>query len=107
VEHSPIDSPEFYDPRWPSWYAEGLQSTLRRCQLFVIVLEKYWDSSTWMAEEANFAMTMPQVVQPLPSFFWNPTKTPMTAHGMRGYLKTELPVGIYDAVKVLLNRQAA
>jgi hypothetical protein len=71
--------------------------------MFVVVLVAGWDSSTWMAEEANYALTMPRVVAPLPGFFWNPTRVSVRARGMVGYLKTELPVSVEDAVAVLLE----
>jgi hypothetical protein len=96
VEQSPSNPIHRADPRWADWYRVGLPSTLRRCRTFVIVVDNGWDSSTWMAQEAESALVSPGGLQGL---FWNPLRVAVDARGMVGYLRTELPVGLAEAVK--------
>src|SRR5689334_2646354 len=71
VEHSPSNPLDREDARWSDWYHEGLFAALRRCRLFVIVLDAGWDSSTWMGTEAHAALESSRAGTQLEAFFWN------------------------------------
>jgi hypothetical protein len=96
VDHSPSNPLDRDDDRWPDWYEKGLRAALRGCRLFVIVVDAGWDSSSWMAQEAQSARE-----SRMDSFFWNPTRVSVRAKGMTPYLKVELPVDLEEAVRSL------
>jgi hypothetical protein len=50
---NPLDGP---DERWHDWYAHGLTAELDQVDAFVIVIDRGWDSSKWMAAEADEAL---------------------------------------------------
>lgn len=101
VEHSPSNPTDRKDPRWAGWYESGLREALERCALFVVVVDKGWDSSTWMGEEAHAALCPAAGRKPLRAFFWNPSSGTTIAQGMAGYLGRELPVDVEDATRIL------
>jgi hypothetical protein len=80
-----------------------LIATLRRCSLFVIIVDPVWDSSTWMGEEAHAALESHLMVPHLPAFFWNPDRVAVRAAGMVRYLKAELPIKTQEAVRILAS----
>jgi hypothetical protein len=100
VEHSPRNPRDGKDSRWRNWYSETLLTTLDRCDALVIVVEPGWDSSTWMASEAQAALAPGRRTEQK-AFFWNPGGTRVTAAGMVGYLRVELPSDLDAAVAVL------
>jgi hypothetical protein len=98
VEHSPSNPADGNDARWATWYASGLAATLERCRIFVVIVDRGWDSSTWMGEESEKAIARGV---PLRRFFWNPDRVHVVAQAMTRYLAEELPAGIDDAVQVI------
>lgn len=75
-------------------------STLARCDLFVIVVDKGWDFSTWMGSEADLAQR--QICDTC--LFWNPTN--VAARGMLQYLREELPPQLDQAIVAIVGRSA-
>ena len=100
LECSPSNPLHASDSRWPDWYAAGLRAAIERCSVFVIVLDSGWDSSTWMAQEADAALQAPGQRQ---VFFWNPLRVAVHARGMLGYLRTELPASSSEAAEVIVR----
>ena len=99
VDHSPRNPSEGSDPRWDGWYDSGLRSSLDKVEVFVIVIDVAWDSSTWMAEESRQAMDAPGV-RPVPHvFFWNPMSIEVQAASVLGYLREELPKDLDELVE--------
>ena len=98
VEHSPSNPMDGKDPRWSTWYAEGLEQAIASAELFVVVVDGGWDSSTWMAEEARTA-----TVAGLPMYFWNPGEITVSAAGMVGYLQRALPRDVTAAARALCS----
>jgi len=99
VEHSPRNPIHGHDPRWSEWYTSGLATTVANCDLFVVVVDEGWDSSTWMGAEAEawrarWSGLLPQ------AFFWNPQSISV-CEGMTHYLKEELPKELDAAVKII------
>jgi hypothetical protein len=101
VEHSPSNPLDGQDVRWSDWYGVGLIHSLRRSNVFVIAVDQGWESSTWMAQEADMALHSPLVAPQLQAFFWNPMRVEVRAAGMVGYLRAELPVDVMGAVEIL------
>jgi hypothetical protein len=98
VEHSPINPSHGSDPRWSTWYAD-LADAIVRSDAFVAVIDGVWDSSTWMASEADAAKRC--VAR---RAFWNPNGVRVTAVGMRAYLENELPQPLAEAVVEIVRR---
>jgi len=99
VDHSPRNPSEGSDPRWDGWYDSGLRSSLDQAEVFVIVLDKAWDSSTWMAEESRQAMDAPGVRPVRHVFFWNPMSIEVRVAGALGYLREELGKDLDELVE--------
>ena len=89
------------DPRWRDWYTVGLPAAVGRCDLFVIVVDRGWDCSSWMASEADMALK-----RGLPLLYWNPDRIVVKARGMIPYLREEVPSALDDALGLLLERGA-
>jgi hypothetical protein len=101
VEYSPRNPRDGEDPRWVGWYEAGLAAALGRCCLFVAVIDHVWDSSTWMACEADMATR-----RGLSLLYWNPQGVAVKAKGMLAYLREELPARFEEALGVLCERDA-
>ena len=97
VEHSPRNPLDGEDPRWKNWYSETLGAVVDGCDAFVIVLEPGWDSSAWMAIEAETGLTPGRKTE-RKAFVWNPDGVTVKAAGMTGYLRAELPRELEAAV---------
>jgi hypothetical protein len=102
VDHSPRSPIRGRDPRWPSWYDSGLAAALDGIDIFIIVLDHGWDSSSWMAQEAHFAIERRMART---SYFWNPDSIALRA--MRQYLRSELPGEMEPLVQTLREHAAA
>jgi hypothetical protein len=99
VNHSPRNPLDGQDPRWEDWYQAGLPAAVGRCNVFVAVIDRGWDSSTWMGCEAEMATKAG-----LPLLYWNPDRVRVTAPGMVPYLREQLPDTLNDALALLLRR---
>jgi hypothetical protein len=97
VEHSPSNPLNHDDPRWSAWYEHGLPSALACVELFIAVVDEAWDSSTWMATEADTARRTNGVG----CCSWNPNGIQRMALGMREYLCKPLPPDLEAAVVAL------
>ena len=71
----------------------------RRVVVLVDELDRGWDSSTWMAEEADTASK-----RGLPLLYWNPDRVVVKA--MVPYLREALPPALDEALAFLLHRGA-
>jgi hypothetical protein len=100
VEHSPRNPIHGHDPRWQDWYSKGLQDALKRCTSFVAVVDRVWESSTWMAVESDEAKK-----RVASTYFWNPQGVAVAAAGMKPYLTAELPAPLDAAIAVLVQRR--
>ena len=107
VDHSPRNPSEGKDPRWTDWYKSGLPTALDTSDVFIIVLNHVWDSSSWMSEEAHLAMESPTRRHVDHVFYWNPLDINVTARGMLGYLRIELPHDLESLVAELRRVSAA
>ena len=103
LERSPSNPLHAKDPRWEDWLEGGLAAALRRCGVFVVVVDAGWDSSSWMGEEAHLALEARGSIMPLRGFFWNPEGMRMTAAGMVRHLREELPIDSEKAAAVLVS----
>jgi hypothetical protein len=97
VEHSPSNPLDSQDPRWANWYGDALEAAVDRCDLFIVVLEPGWDSSTWMAIEADAGLAKGRRTAER-AYVWNPDGIVVRAAGMIGYLRSELPRDLAEAV---------
>ncbi len=98
VEHSPSNPLDQNDPRWGAWYKSGLTSSLQHCQVFIIVVDFTWDSSTWMGEEARVALVSSPDSAARQAFFWNPDGIEVRGAGRAPHLREELPKDLNEAV---------
>jgi hypothetical protein len=101
VEHSPRNPLDGADARWKDWYDAGLATALRGCDVFVIVVDEAWDSSTWMAIEAQAGLAALRDGVARRAFFWNPLGIGVraAAAGTGAYLQHELPREVDDAIR--------
>ncbi|WP_411846059.1 hypothetical protein AAFN60_21360 [Roseibacillus persicicus] len=95
VDHSPLNPAFGHDERWQSWYAQGLRTALESVSLFVSVIDKGWDSSTWMAMESAQAFNSVSTRDSIR--FWNPDQIVVKVQEMRQYLTSELPRDLIEA----------
>jgi hypothetical protein len=103
VSHSPSNPLDRDDPRWNDWYAVGLPAAIEQCDTVVIVVDRGWDSSTWMAQEAQVAVQATGLGAKRRLYFWNPGGIVVQAAGMLPYLQSELPRSLDAAVQILLG----
>jgi len=69
----------------------------------VVVVDAGWDSSSWMAEEAHLALEATGMDRRLRGYFWNPERHHVTAAGVVGYLKEELPTDVDSAARFVAH----
>ena len=104
VDHSPVSPTRGGDERWKNWYESGCPETVAKCDAFVIVIDRAWDSSTWMAHESWCAMQDPRRSKTPMCFYWDPSDIGAKATGMMQYLKERLPSDPVLAAKLLESR---
>ena len=104
VEHSPIPPDRGSDPRWNNWYQIGCSEMIAKCNAFVIVVDRAWDSSTWMGHESWCAMQDPKRPKTPKCFYWDPNNVEPKAPGMIQYLKERLPNAPILAASLLESR---
>lgn len=98
VSHSPRDN---NDTHWGNWYERGLEEELKQTQIFIAVITKSWQWSTWMSHEINEACKLLKEEKIENVYFWNPENIEVEAVGMIGYLKNELPIDLDKVLEVL------
>jgi len=104
VEHSPRNPMDGEDERWGSWYDDLLPETVQRANAFVIVVDRGWDSATWMAIEADEATGRLRNQPALPMYYYNPQEINVKAAGMLPYLKELLPNDATEAADYLAQK---
>jgi hypothetical protein len=104
VDHSPVSPDTRDDARWKNWYKSGCAETIAKCDAFVIVIDKGWDSSTRMAHESWCAMHDPKRQKTPMCFYWDPDEVHPSAPGMIQYLKERLPTDPVQAARSLGSR---
>jgi hypothetical protein len=104
VEHSPVPPDSGGDSRWKNWYQSGCSETIAKCDALVIVVDRAWDSSTWMAHESWCAMQDPKRPKTPMCFYWDPGDVRPKAPGMIQYLKERLPSDPVLAARLLESR---
>lgn len=103
VEHSPRNPIDGHGPIWSDWYSSGLPNAVGKCDLFIVVVDRGWDSSTWMGIEAEAWRTRWAGLMPR-AYFWNPESITVS-NGMACYLKEVLPRELGMAVKQIAAQQ--
>lgn len=106
VDHSPCSRVDNHDPRWYGWYEHGLGEALDWAEVFIMVVTEGWDSSTWMAQEACYAVQSNSPHQVKHTFYWNPDRCVVTAAGVLPYLRTPLPEDLDALVDQLRTRES-
>jgi len=108
VEHSPDSSGDpLVDSRWAGWYPRlaleagkdsncGLGRAFDGVDLCVIVVNWYWDSSTWMLIEANEAYVRLGSER---LWFWDPDEERPGSPGVAFCLVNPLPTELSAAVR--------
>ena len=108
TSHSPRNPLDGDDSRWHDWYEKGLDEAIKESQSFVIVVDRGWDSSTWMAIEADQALRKAKASGGYYLMvYWNPNNIEVKAKGMLGYLKDRLPNEVDKAIEALTRRMQA
>ncbi|HEY9683616.1 MAG TPA: hypothetical protein V6C89_20340 [Drouetiella sp.] len=102
VQHSPDPPSHGNDPAWEGWYEKRLSETVARADYFVVVVDRGWDSSTWMGIEGEAALSEVRKKRPLRMFSYILSNREVT-NPMRKYLGQALPRGSHDAVSFLKN----
>ena len=67
----------------------------------IIVIDEVWDSSTWMAIEADTAEQELKAGGLRGLFYINPGQRTVDSSGMLRYLRKELPTDLDEAIRVL------
>ncbi len=101
VEHSPRNSDVEHDEGRDDWYEKELSLSVSRADVFIIVLNKRWDSSTWMGRESNAAKLLMDYNDKPDMFYWNPSGVTNITREMKIYLKQRLPNDLDDAILTL------
>lgn len=101
IDHSPRNPADGEDSRWFSWYASGLDLAIDSSDLAVLVIDRGWACSSWMAEEARIAFKKLGTDDVL---FWNPEGIEVSALGMKPYLVSALPKDLNAAVGEIRTR---
>jgi hypothetical protein len=101
VTHSPRNPISAVDDRWEDWYANGLGKALQSTDIFLIVVDYPWDSSTWMAIEADQALQLHQSGWIKHYLYFNPDHLEVKARGMMPYLTKGLPTDLEQAIEQL------
>lgn len=101
VTHSPQNPLDGDDRRWRDWYERGLDEALESTNIFIIVIDYGWDSSTWMAQEADSALKRFESGQIREMCYLNPENIDIHAAGMLRYLKQQLPDDFDTLVEIL------
>jgi len=103
VETSPRSPHYGYDLKWKDWYGKGLAAALDRSDVFIFVVDRGWDSSTWMWQEAGSAFLRKKSGKLRAYYCYNPTSITAFALGMYRYLSEAEPISFSNAVMVLKN----
>ena len=108
MNHSPRNPLDGDDRRWADWYQRGLQEAIKESQSFVIIVDRGWDSSTWMGIEADEGLRKARASGGnYVMAYWNPNNIEVKAKGMLGYLKDRLPNKVNEAVEALTRPMQA
>ena len=101
VSHSPRNPSDGRDERWIGWYARGCRDALEEVDIFVTVISRAWDCSTWMAHECIEASRLAASGRIRRVYFWNPESIKVEAAGMLKYLKERLPDELDELILAL------
>ena len=99
--HSPHNPADGEDHRWRDWYKRGCRAELETADIFITVISRAWDCSTWMAHECDEASRLAEAGKIRGFYFWNPELIKVEARGMLKYLKEPLPDGLDDLILAL------
>jgi hypothetical protein len=72
--------------------------------IFVTVISRAWDCSTWMAHECDEASRLAEAGKIQGMYFWNPERIKVEARGMVKYLKEPLPDSLDDLILTLREK---
>lgn len=101
VSHSPRNPSDGEDRRWLDWYKGGCRAELEGADIFVTVISRAWDCSTWMAHECGEASELAGEGRLRGVYFWNPEGIEVEARGMVEYLKERLPDDLDELISPL------
>ena len=89
------------DERWPGWYAGGCREEIAGANIFIAVVTRGWDSSTWMAIESDEALRSLESGALSKMYFWNPERIEVKAAGVLPYLRDRLPDDLGELISML------
>ncbi len=101
VLHSPRNPSDGRDGRWVDWYRRGCRAELETADIFIAVISRPWDCSTWMAHECDEALRLAEAGRLRGMFYWNPERIAVEARGMLKYLKEPLPDDLDELARAL------
>jgi hypothetical protein len=104
VLHSPRNPSDGKDHRWRDWYKRGCMAELETADIFITVISRAWDCSTWMAHECDEAAKLAEEGKIRGAYFWNPEQIKVEARAMVRYLKEALPDGLDELVLALREK---
>lgn len=104
VQHSPSPPSHGNDPAWEGWYEKRLGEAVERADYFVVIVDRGWDSSTWMGIEGEAALSEIRKKRSLQMFSYILSDREVT-NVMTKYLGQALPKGSYNAVLFLKNNK--
>jgi hypothetical protein len=84
------------DPRWADWTQGGMQQALEGCEIFVVVVNDYWEGAPVPTFEAFQGYLAKKAGKVKRMCFWNPKKIAVRSAGMKAYLTDPLPDRIED-----------
>lgn len=105
VLHSPRNPSDGEDSRWHDWYKRGCRAELEMANIFVTVISRDWDCSTWMAHECDEASRLAEAGKMRGLYYWNPERFKAEARGMVKYLKEPLPDDLEELISALKEKQ--
>lgn len=101
VNHSPRNPIHGYDFRWANWYEKGLQDSLATANVFIISVDAGWDSSTWMAMEADLALRLLGNGNIKQLYYYNPLHIRVKSKWAVPDLNKQLPDSLNDTIGLL------
>jgi hypothetical protein len=101
VLHSPRNPADGEDHRWRDWYEHGCRAELEMADIFVTVISRAWNCSTWMAHEVGETSRLVKAGKIRCVYFWNPERIKVEACGIVEHLNEPLPDNLDDLILAL------
>lgn len=101
INHSPRNPADAYDGRWIDWYDKGIKQAIHESEIFVIIIDYGWDSSTWMGIEAEEALDKAKTSDKYQMLYWNPNNIEINSISMLRYLIRRVPDEVDKIIEIL------